>query len=276
MFQGAFLAILILFTITGRCFGDWYTDPSSGSKGWYAYQTYEDNETLEDQEEETEEALPAPQKWPTLEEAMLLGANKLGELIDRATDVAIGNPTEENVARWVGYMDVARRKSYAFANVAAWVKQKNPRFNTVTQSPYNFSGRVATAKARLAAVKSYIKDKTDEIAVLLFLAKGVPLSAPAKKIMKDFCKARGIEFRAYDLSFENARTLADSIGVSAIPQAWVISRIGNPPFPILTGTTSKDQIEMNLYRGLRIVYGDAVPENYAEPLPVTASREIVR
>jgi len=267
MFQTAFLVFISLAWLSSGYCADFYSDPQSGKEGWYGYQLYEqeDNEEAEVQEAQK----PEIYVWPALEEVKKLGAKALGELIDRATDVAVGNPTEANVLRWVQYMDIAREKSKNFANVAAWVKQNHPEFNTVIQSPYNYSGRQVAAKARLAAMKEYIKNRARKIAILLFVADTAPLSTPAKKILKDFCQKRGIPLKIYDVGTDYGQILAQSIGVNAVPQAWVISKEGYRPFPVMTGSASKNQIEAALYRGLRIVSGKTDPQKYADPLPIT-------
>jgi len=279
MFQCYFLILLfsLHLLIPGLCLAsDWYTDPQKGQEGWYGYEVYKDKETEPENNDTVEIQAEKQVEWPTMKEAMGLNATVLGHLIKKAADVAIGKPTEANVMRWVEYMDVARTKSLHFANVAAWVRQNNPQFNTAIQSPYNYSGRLAAAKARLAGRKKYIGKKADEIAVLLFVSQSIPLSDPARKILEEYCKNRGLVLRIYDMDIEDSRLLAESLGVNAIPQAWVISKKGYTPFPIMTGTTSESQIELALYRGLRVVSGDTPPKEYADPLPVTftASKEV--
>ena len=269
MFQTAFLVFISLAWLSSGYCADFYSDPQSGKEGWYGYQLYEQEEDNEETEEAVQEKKPETYVWPPLEEVKKLNAKALGELIDRATDVAVGNPTEANVLRWVQYMDIAREKSKNFANVAAWVKQNHPEFNTITQSPYNYSGRLTAAKARLAAMKQYIQNKAEEIAILLFVAKAAPLSIPAQKILQEFCREKGILLKIYDVETDYGQILAHSLGVNAVPQAWVVSKKGYKSFPIMTGTTSKAQIEYALYRGLKIVSGETEPQKYADPLPIT-------
>jgi len=262
----ACLLTLILVLPSSCAASDWYTDPLKGHEGWYGYQVYGENGT-KTQKEVREKPLLG-QYWPSRKETMGMNATALGVLIRKATDLAVQDPDQENVKRWVEYMDIARLKSLRFANVVTWVRQNNPQYNTLVQAPLTYTGRLVAYRARSRHMKEYIRRHSRDFAILLFVSDQVPLSRPAQKILSEFCNERGWILKIYDIRRNQA--IAKSIGVNAVPQAWVVSRKGFKPFPVMTGAVSKDQVELALYRGLKIVTGEARPEDYAAPLPVTS------
>ena len=239
---------------------DFYEDPHSGQEGWYGYQEYDANET-EKSDNETR-----PIVWPTVSEAMKMRPSELKKVLERAADVAIGNPTEANVLRWVRYIEIASRKSLEFANVVAWVRQRHPELNAMVQDPFTHSARSMAAKIRWFDEKNLLDGSRNDFAILLFVSRHVPLSVVAEKIVKQFARAHRWKYQVIDA--DSVPELASAVGVTAIPQAWVISREGYDSFIAMTGAVTVSELETSIYRGIKLVTGKTTPRNYAGKVPV--------
>ena len=244
---------------------DFYEDPHKGQEGWYGYQEYEENETAMGNNETT----PALE-WPSASEAMRMKPSELKKVLEKAADVAIGNPTEKNVLRWVRYIEIASRKSLEFANVVAWVREQHPELDAMVQDPFTHSAQGTAAKIRWFHKKNLLDSSRDKFAILLFVSRDIPLSSVAEKIVRQFARAHHWEYKVVDVN--DVPQLAYAVGVNAIPQAWVISREGYDSFVAMTGAVTVSELETSIYRGIRLVTGEITPRNYAGKVPVVETK----
>ena len=83
---------------------------------------------------------------------------------------AVQSPTEQNVKDYYAVMDIARRKSLAFTNVAAFVWQKYPELSTAKDYPVAAPGRNAFVRQSLSEVETTIRNAETDFALLYFFS----------------------------------------------------------------------------------------------------------
>ena len=65
---------------------------------------------------------------------------------------------------------------------------------------------------------------------------------------------------------EKAPALVEALGVSHVPQAWVIAKGDAKPFPVMTGVMSLVRLKQAVYRGMRVALGEIGPEDFGDQI----------
>jgi conjugal transfer pilus assembly protein TraF len=138
--------------------------------GWWWYE----KEPEKQKEKKDEPAAEAkPKKLPslrdyTMEDIWNMHPDEFEPLLREFLKKAVQSPTEENVRKYYVLTDVARRKSLAFTNVAAFVWQKYPELSTAKDYPVAAPGRNAFARQALWEVENTIQSARSDFALLYF------------------------------------------------------------------------------------------------------------
>ena len=137
-------------------------------RGWWWYQ----KEPVK-QKEKKKEAEKAPAPIPdlknyTMKELWEMPPSKFRPLMNAVLDKALQDPTVSNVRDYYVVLDIARRKSLAFTNVAAYVWQKYPGLSTAKDYPVAAPGRNAMFSEQYSDVERTIENARDDFALLYF------------------------------------------------------------------------------------------------------------
>jgi hypothetical protein len=266
--QAVAVAALIVVGASQSCLADdnnnrWYdSSPEEvGKKGFYGYEVKPPEPEKKDEQPAQQKAVPpqvaGPMKWPTYEEAMKMKPSALGDIIKKAAEEAIGDPSnQESVIRWATYMKAMTDKGGQFAESVAWALLQNPQLSYQEYTNVVPGGR-AMVRARAEEMHGYLAAKADDHALVLFERPGHALNPPLEDIIRRFCKETGWEMRVVNI--EESRRLAEIVGVSMTPQVFVITKDNrNRPFVAATSSTSLTALKEAVYRGLRVTE-DGVP-----------------
>ena len=138
--------------------------------GWWWYE----KEPEKPKEKKEEPVIKTrPKKLPSLkdysmEEIWNMHPDEFEPLLKSFLKKAVQSPTEENVREYYVLTDVARRKSLAFTNVAAFVWQKYPELSTAKDYPVAAPGRNALARQTQLEVENTIQSAQNDFALLYF------------------------------------------------------------------------------------------------------------
>ena len=140
--------------------------------GWWWYEKEPEKE-----KEKEEQATTGPKRLPslkdyTMEEIWNMHPDEFEPLLREFLRKAVQSPTEENVREYYVLTDIARRKSLAFTNVAAFVWQKYPELSTAKDYPVAAPGRNAFARQALWEVEHTILSARSDFALLYFHSPG--------------------------------------------------------------------------------------------------------
>jgi conjugal transfer pilus assembly protein TraF len=212
---------------------------------------------IEEKQQNVDPTVPPPH-WPKPEEAWNLAPKELGNWLDLATQEAVRTPSEENVLRWVQYMDIARRKAMQFSSTWAWVMQKNPQYANAS-FPMTVPGRRAYNRARFHEVRKVLHENSKRFALLLFIDNG-PFTSEAKRLAGMFMQDARWPVKIVDIT--KTPEIAALLGVRFTPQMWIIEKDNPKPVPVAAGLVSMKQLEMRVYRAVRIITGESEPQEY--------------
>ena len=166
-----FFSLLILLTVvSGIAAADADVQGPVAKRGWWWYQ----KEPVKQKEKKKEEekaptAAPVPElKNYTMKDLWEMPPSKFRPLMKALLDKAIQDPTASNVRDYYVVLDIARRKSLAFTNVAAYVWQKYPRLSTGKDYPVAAPGRNAMFSEQYSDVERTIEAARDDFALLYF------------------------------------------------------------------------------------------------------------
>ena len=234
----------------------WYED-STAEHGFYWYVQEDEQDDISKQEKGFQNT-EMSEVWPLPEEAWKLTPKELGKWLDRATQEAVRMPSEQNVLRWVQYMDIARKKAMQFSSTWAWVIQKNPQYANAS-FPMTVPGRRAYNRARFNEIQKVLGENSHRFALLLFIDNG-PFTMQAKRLAGLFMKDTGWQVKIVDVT--RTPEIAAALGVKFAPQMWLIGKDNPKPVPVAAGLVSMRQLEMRVYRAVRIITGKSLPQEY--------------
>jgi conjugal transfer pilus assembly protein TraF len=141
--------------------------------GWWWYE--KDPEKPKKEEKDEPAAFAKTKKLPSLkdysmEELWKMHPDDFEPLLRGFLKKAVQAPTEENVKEYYTVTDIARRKSLAFTNVAAFVWQKYPELSTAKDYPVAAPGRNAFVRQSLSEVETTINNAQTDFALLYFFS----------------------------------------------------------------------------------------------------------
>ena len=150
--------------------GTYYRD---SKHGWWWYE--KDPEKLEEEKKDEPPSTVKPKKLPSLKDYSMkelwnMHPDEFEPLLKGFLKKAVQSPTEENVKEYYVVTDVARRKSLAFTNVAAFVWQKYPELSTAKDYPVAAPGRNAFVRQSLTEVETTIRNAQADFALLYFFS----------------------------------------------------------------------------------------------------------
>ncbi len=167
----SFLLLLILpMFVSGIAAADAGIPAGPGAKrGWWWYQKEPMKQKEKKKEAEKAPAATVPDlKNYTMKQLWEMPPSKFRPLMNTFLNKAIQDPTVSNVRDYYVVLDIARRKSLAFTNVAAYVWQKYPGLSTGKDYPVAAPGRNAMFSEQYSDVERTIENARNDFALLYF------------------------------------------------------------------------------------------------------------
>lgn len=235
---------------------DYYRDLK---KGWWWYQDppKEEPKKEEPKQEKKPRRLPSMNDY-TRDQLWKMHPDDFQELLMDFQKKAVMELSEEGVSEYLVMQDIASKRSLAYANVAAYVQQKNPEL-AVPEYSLAAPGMAASTRMRNDEIEGRIRAAKDDYALLYFYSPGCEFCKAQDGILRFFQDKYGWEIRAYDLS----SALASRLNITIAPSTVLIYRNSRDYIPVSAGVMSLSDIELRLYRGMRLLAGDNTPQNFS-------------
>jgi conjugal transfer pilus assembly protein TraF len=166
--------------------------------------------------------------------------------------------TEESVNEYLIMQDIASKRSLAYANVAAYVQQKNPGL-AVSEYSLATPGKAASTRMQNGEIEGRIRAAKDDYALLYFYSPECEFCRAQDGILRYFQEKYGWEIRAYEMT----SSLASRLNVTIAPSTVLIYRNSRDYIPVSAGVMSLSDIERRLYRGIRALSGENTPQNFS-------------
>lgn len=240
-------------------------DPHRGHVGWYGYEVKEKEKKKEKKKEHKKEkslsiVVEKKEKWPSAEELYHMKPSQIKKWVNKASEEAIGNPTEENVKRWIEYMNVVERKASEFAGMWAWVIQTNPDlYKEAALYPSVEPGNRALWKRIWRSIGEVLKTRSNDYALLFFYRNNDPYSESMDFILKSF-KENHPEWQIKKIDVNQYPYLAEKFNITYVPQIWLLPRKTRKAIPLTAGPVSVLVLEKKIYHTIMVVEGKLPPQ----------------
>lgn len=225
--------------------GSWY-DQDIWKNEERAFQWYPDNRPKPKRQPELSQGQPQPQNE-------LVAFELLQKSIDQARKVAIMNPTEANLKRYIELQEVAMTKSATFTDQWQRVIWQNPQLDYSQHGrPTNQLATQQYDHTRQQQKADAIKQLAGENGILFVFRSDCPYCHAMAPIMKQFAETYGVRVMPVTLDgrginlFPNAlpdNGIAAKLNVQSVPAIYIMDTKTNQFKPIGFGVMAQTTLE---------------------------------
>ncbi|CAG0942709.1 hypothetical protein BROC_01968 [Candidatus Brocadiaceae bacterium] len=231
----------------------WYS--GAIQKGWYWYEVEK-----EKKEEPTAEE-DSPLHFDFSVDPWGMSVEEFKELLEKTKNVAVANPTIENMLKYIELQDIARRKALAFANVYQLVMQKHPEFTTASTNPTAVPGINTLNALKSEEVVSEIYAAKKDFALVYFHKPDCHFCRAQNGILQYFTDKYGWSIKAVNLYDEPEP--AYRFNVTTVPYILTVYKTTGEYMPVTIGVASLTELEQKLYRAIRYLRGEVTPSQFS-------------
>ena len=196
---------------------------------------------------------------PTPETFLKLPVSYVREQLESSLEEAMSDLSEESVLRYLFWMDVARRKALAFANMTSWLIAQHPELDMNSVMPTALHGYYASRKRNYDAVKSLLKKVQNKYGLILVIRSDDPVSLAQLKTIEYFVDRYGWDYAVVD-ALEQPRVAA-ALGTQVLPTTFLLSREGKK-IPLCAGAVSVSELELLCFRAVGVLEGEIPPQSF--------------
>lgn len=230
----------------------WYHDPALAVEEEVAEQAPDQKISPDSQEANRYRTTDLTQY--DLQELWTMYPDDFQELLNHVQNLAVQEPTEDNVLRYLVMQDVARRKALAYTNASMYVTQKYGQLLSVNQVyPTAKPGVTARVQQQQQEIEQTIARASRTHALLYFTSPTCPFCDKQDAILHYFAAKYGWRIRPVDIARQPAT--AARFGIATTPTLLLINK-GVPEYmPVAVGVVALTELERKLYRAIRYLQG---------------------
>ncbi len=199
------------------------------------------------------------QKNPTPETILKLPVSYVRKQLEASLEQAMSDLSEESVLRYLFWMDVARRKALAFANMVSWLTIQHPELNLNSAMPTALHGYYASRKRNYEAVKRTLKKYRDKYGLILVIRSDDPVSLAQLQTLNYFVDRYGWDYAIVD-AISRPQT-AVALGTQVLPTTFLLTREGKK-IPLCAGAVSVSELELLCFRAVSVLEGKIPPQSF--------------
>ena len=196
---------------------------------------------------------------PTPETILKLPVSYVKEQLETSLEQAMSDLSQESVLRYLFWMDVARRKALAFANMASWLIAQHPELDMNSAMPTALHGYYAGRKRNHEAVKHLLKNARNHYGLILVIRSDDPVSLAQLQTVRYFVDRYKWDYAVVD-ALERPQTVA-ALGTQVLPTTFLLSREGKK-IPICAGAVSVSELELLCFRAVGVLEGKIPPQSF--------------
>ncbi|MRR35848.1 conjugal transfer protein TraF [bacterium] len=233
-------------------------------QGWWWYQDPPREEKKEERKEEPKQGekrrrIPVMKDY-TPEQLWTMHPDDFQSLLMDFQKKAVMKLDEESTMEYLTMQDIARKRSLAYANVAAYVQQKNPAL-TLPEYSLATPGMAAATRMRTGEMESRIRQAESDFALLYFHSPECGFCSAQDGILRFFQDRYGWQVRSFDVN--RNPNLAARFNVATTPYLILIYRKSRDYIPVSAGVVTLAEMEEKLFRGIRLLSGEITPREYS-------------
>lgn len=240
--------------------GDMYVYYRDAKQGWWWYRDPPEEEKKEEKKEEPKRRRIPAMKDYTPEQLWTMHPDDFQALLMDFQKKAVMKLDEESTMEYLTMQDIARKRSLAYANVAAYVQQKNPAL-TLPEYSLATPGMAAATRMRADEVESRIREAERDFALLYFHSPECGFCSAQDGILRFFQDRYGWQVRRFDVN--RNPNLAARFNVTTTPYLILIYRKSRDYIPVSAGVVTLAEMEEKLFRGIRLLSGETTPREYS-------------
>ncbi len=231
---------------------------------WWGHYQSEDEpkEKKKDRKDDKAPFIPPPLSAYKYEKLWNMHPDAFQALLMDYQKKAVMNPSEDNVHDYYVMQDIARKKSVEFTNVAMMVWQKNPELNVLKDYPVSPVGITSRVRQQNGDIESKIHNNADNFALVYFYSSSCDYCAQQTNILKMFVDK--YDWQVKKVEINESPDLAARFNAETVPMIIMIHRNSEHYMPVTSGLAALNEIEENLYRGIRLLSGEITPEQFSQ------------
>jgi conjugal transfer pilus assembly protein TraF len=194
------------------------------------------------------------------EELLRMPIDKFKRIYEYYENLAVSNPTEENLYYYYNILDVARKRALLFTMQSMYVWQKYPELSTARDVPTVLPGLYAKQEAMGQEVDSYVGGKRWDYGLIVFVSERCPYCKAQLSIIRTFVENYGWEVKVVDIDYD--KRAVSVFGIEVTPSIILVSKRTGEWFPLSSGVISMAEIKERIYLAVRRLEGDLQPEKW--------------
>lgn len=203
----------------------------------------------------------APLEEYGVEELWHMYPDDFQELLDHVQNLAVQEPIEKNVLRYLVMQDVARRKALAYTNSSMYVTQKYGNLFNVNQVyPTAKPGVTARVQMQQEEIEKTIVKAGGTHALLYFTSPTCGFCEKQNGILHYFVDKYGWKIKPVDISRQPG--IAASFGIETTPTLLLIKQGLEDYMTVSVGVVTLSELERQLHRAIRYLAGETRDDNF--------------
>jgi conjugal transfer pilus assembly protein TraF len=192
------------------------------------------------------------------EELLRMPIEEFRKIYEYYKELAVSNPTEENLYYFYNILDVARKKALLFTMQAMYVWQKYPELAEVVRDvPIVFPGLYAKHEEITREVEGYLHGRRGEYGLVVFVSDRCPYCKAQLGILRIFIEQYGWDVKVVNVDYD--RKAVAVFGIETVPSIILVSRRTGEWFPLSVGVVSLYELKDRIYLAIRRIEGDLQP-----------------
>lgn len=253
------------------------TDPTfyqKNKEGWFWYEDPAPEPEPEEAREQpapveaVPEAAPAENRYRNMpldqygiEELWHMYPDDFQELLDHVQNLAVQEPSEKNMLRYLVMQDVARRKALAYTNSSMYVTQKYGNLFNVNQVyPTAKPGVTARVQMQQEEIEATIAKAGGNHALLYFTSPTCGFCEKQNAILHYFVEKYGWRIKPVDIS-RQAGTAA-RFGIETTPTLLLVRKGMDNYMTVSVGVVTLTELERQLHRAIRYLAGETRDDTF--------------
>lgn len=234
---------------------NFYSDSKQG------YYWYVDDSTVKDDPiiENTEKYPPLKQDGYSYRNLWTLHPDKFHDVYQNRLKMAIQDPNEDNLIRYLEIQEAAKRKSLVFASNLRFIGQKYPKY----EEDYLKSNPVVK-RIRLKAIKETkirtLSEASEEFALIVFVSRGCQFCNAQKPVLGEFKKKYTWAVKALDL--KTHVQIANQYEIDMTPAIIIVEKKTGASMSISRGFINITDLENRIVNTILYFRGELTPDQY--------------
>ena len=227
-------------------------------RGYYSYEVYS-----QPGDQDTHALLERPDTLPeySYDQLWNMPIKQLNRYVEDVTSKAVQTASKKDVERYLMVVDLARRKSLAFAGAVGLYGQLNPHYSISDVAPITIPGQKASVQMQHDEISRLISQARDEFGLVMFTRVNCSYCEAQRGILNYFFAKYHWPIKEIDI--DESPDLPTRMGIETTPTIVIVEKETLASNFIHVGVLSLSDLEKRIYRTIKYMRGQIKPEQWA-------------